>query len=60
LRKSLNEISLQFRADNREGSAQSSAIVEIERREIPAIELYPESSQVVVRGGRYVFAKKLF
>ena len=41
------------RADNREGSAQSSAIIEIERREIPAIEIYPESSQVVVRGGRY-------
>jgi len=41
------------RADNREGSAQSSAIVEIERREIPAIDIYPESSQVVDRGGRY-------
>ena len=45
------------RADNREGSAQSSAIVEIERREIPTIEIYPESSQSVPRGARLVMVR---
>ncbi|XP_054159296.1 basement membrane-specific heparan sulfate proteoglycan core protein-like isoform X2 [Oppia nitens] len=43
------------RADNREGSAQSSSIIEIERREIPAIEIYPESMQTVVKDGSALF-----
>ncbi|CAL1298853.1 unnamed protein product [Larinioides sclopetarius] len=43
------------RAENRDGSAQASAIVEVERREVPAIELYPEATQTVIRGGSSLF-----
>ncbi|XP_054720927.1 basement membrane-specific heparan sulfate proteoglycan core protein-like [Uloborus diversus] len=43
------------RAENRDGSAQASAIVEVERREVPAIDLYPEATQIVLRGGSALF-----
>ncbi|KAG8188529.1 hypothetical protein JTE90_004764 [Oedothorax gibbosus] len=43
------------RAENRDGSAQASAIVEVERREVPAIELYPEATQTIIRGGSCLF-----
>nr|CAD7589934.1 unnamed protein product [Timema genevievae] len=39
-------------AENEGGSAQSSAIVEVERQESPSIELYPKGQQTVVEGGR--------
>nr|XP_042896680.1 basement membrane-specific heparan sulfate proteoglycan core protein [Parasteatoda tepidariorum] len=43
------------RAENRDGSAQASAIVEVERREVPSIELYPEATQTIIRGGSCLF-----
>ncbi|RWS13478.1 low-density lipoprotein receptor-related protein 2-like protein, partial [Dinothrombium tinctorium] len=43
------------KGQNSEGIAQAAGIVEIERREIPAIELYPESSQVVAKGNSALF-----
>nr|CAD7571475.1 unnamed protein product [Timema californicum] len=39
-------------AENEGGSAQSSAIVEVERQEPPSIELYPKGQHTVVEGGR--------
>lgn len=47
------------RVENREGSAQGSAIVEIERREVPAIELYPSTSQVIAKGSSALFQCRL-
>ncbi|XP_046397627.1 basement membrane-specific heparan sulfate proteoglycan core protein-like isoform X3 [Ischnura elegans] len=38
-------------AQNSGGTAQASAIIEVERRQAPSIELYPEARQVVQRGG---------
>ncbi|UYV67717.1 HSPG2 [Cordylochernes scorpioides] len=43
------------RGENRDGSAQASAIIEVERREVPTIELYPNSTQVIIRGGSAIF-----
>lgn len=43
------------RAENREGIAQGAAIVEIERREVPLVEIFPQPSQVVIRGASALF-----
>ncbi|XP_025416415.1 basement membrane-specific heparan sulfate proteoglycan core protein isoform X4 [Sipha flava] len=43
------------KATNEGGSGQSSAIIDIERREAPTIELYPQSRQVVTIGGSVLF-----
>lgn len=40
------------RAENSEGVSQASAVVEIEQREIPSIEIYKDSSQIVPRHSR--------
>lgn len=42
-------------AENPGGVAQASAIVEVERREPPAVELYPQTKQTVVQGGSALF-----
>lgn len=42
-------------AENRDGSAQASSIVEVERREIPSISIYPSPSQVILHGGNALF-----
>ena len=42
-------------AENSGGLAQASAIVEVERREPPAVELYPTTKQTVVQGGSALF-----
>ena len=42
-------------AENPGGSARASAIIEVERREAPAIEIYPESYQTVTTGGSVLF-----
>ena len=41
--------------ENSGGLAQGSAIVEVERREPPAVELYPTTKQTVVQGGSALF-----
>lgn len=41
------------RADNKHGVAQGSAVVEIDVREIPSIEIHKSSSQKVTKGSRY-------
>ncbi|XP_069692113.1 basement membrane-specific heparan sulfate proteoglycan core protein isoform X26 [Periplaneta americana] len=38
-------------AENSGGTAVASAVVEVERREPPAVELYPEASQTIITGG---------
>ncbi|XP_071451008.1 basement membrane-specific heparan sulfate proteoglycan core protein [Hetaerina americana] len=38
-------------AQNTGGTSVASALIEVERREAPSIELYPEARQVVPRGG---------
>src|SRR5699024_2867986 len=40
------------RAENSEGISQGSAVVEIELREIPSIEIFREAAQTVPRGSR--------
>ena len=40
------------RAENSQGVSQGSAVVEIERMEIPSIEILREPSQMVPRGSR--------
>jgi hypothetical protein len=42
-------------AENPGGSARASAIVEVERRESPAVEIYPESYQTITTGGSVLF-----
>ncbi|KAK6617380.1 hypothetical protein RUM43_014389 [Polyplax serrata] len=41
-------------ADSPTGSAQASAFIDVERREPPAIELYPAASQTVHEGGSLI------
>ena len=41
--------------ENSGGSARASAIIEIERRELPAIEIYPEASQTITTMGSVLF-----
>lgn len=43
------------KAENSEGINQASALVEIEMRIVPSIEIFPQASQIVRRGSRYVF-----
>ncbi|PNF14537.1 hypothetical protein B7P43_G15031, partial [Cryptotermes secundus] len=38
-------------AENAGGSSVTSAVIEVERREPPAVELYPEATQTVITGG---------
>ncbi|XP_021927336.1 basement membrane-specific heparan sulfate proteoglycan core protein isoform X6 [Zootermopsis nevadensis] len=38
-------------AENAGGSSVTSAVVEVERREPPAVEVYPEATQTVIAGG---------
>ena len=40
------------RAENSEGVNQASAVVEVEVREIPSIEIYKDSNQIVPRRSR--------
>lgn len=40
------------------GKSLASAIVEVERRESPMIEMYPSGRQTVVRDGRFVLMRK--
>lgn len=40
------------RAENSEGVAQASAVVEIEMREVPSIEIHREPNAIVMRGSR--------
>ncbi|GAB1602266.1 basement membrane-specific heparan sulfate proteoglycan core protein-like isoform X6, partial [Argonauta hians] len=42
-------------ARNVAGSAQASVIVEVERREMPVIDLYPKESQTIRSGGSALF-----
>ena len=41
--------------ENSGGSARASAIIEVERREPPSIDIYPESSQTITKGGSVLF-----
>lgn len=41
-------------ADSPAGSSQASAFIDVERREPPAIELYPAASQTVHEGGSLI------
>ena len=43
------------KAENSAGSAQASAMLEVEQREIPSIEIHRDSSLIVNRGSRFVF-----
>ncbi|XP_076325413.1 terribly reduced optic lobes isoform X10 [Tachypleus tridentatus] len=43
------------RGENQDGTAQASSIVDVERREVPAVELYPDTTRVVVRGASALF-----
>jgi hypothetical protein len=38
--------------ENSAGKSLSSAIVEVERRETPLIEMYPSGKQTVIKDGR--------
>jgi hypothetical protein len=42
-------------AENAGGSARASAIIEVERREAPALEIYPEPYQTITTGGSVLF-----
>lgn len=42
-------------AESAGGSARASAIVEVERREAPGVEIYPESSQTITKSGSVLF-----
>ena len=42
-------------AENAGGASRASAIVEVERREVPVIDFYPESRQTVTKGGSVLF-----
>lgn len=42
-------------AQNSGGSARASAIIEVERRETPSIDIYPESTQTITKGGSVLF-----
>jgi len=42
-------------AENSGGSARASSILEVERREPPSIEIYPESSQTITKSGSVLF-----
>ena len=40
------------KAENNAGSAQASAMLEVEQREIPSIEIHRDSTLIVNRGSR--------
>lgn len=42
-------------AENAGGSARASAIIEVERRELPKIEIYPDTSQTITVSGSVLF-----
>ena len=42
-------------AENAGGSARASGIIEVERREPPGVEIYPENSQTITKSGSVLF-----
>lgn len=51
----IDEGTYQCKAHNSEGSVQGSAVVKVERIEVPGIEIYPETSQMVILGESALF-----